>query len=617
MRQLISIICFFIIAIINRLPSCLGGQRSIIVVRGVLHYGVSEAINRQGIDLFSQLRNADGSYYFISLDDCFSMNRIDGQYVFSIKSKYFSKAIYLLAPRSIIIFHSCLVDIVRHTALFRGRSALLILTSNNPAIDIDVSDIRTKNLIHLNDSGVLGIVCHSERAKDSLEALGFLNVDIIPPYVKLDRFYGCFRNIDKISKIGFASSPLQDTDFKSKGCELIFEEAAVMPECQFKVLWRSKAIKLPDDIPLNVQIFNGVVNIEMFYKEVDSIIIPYTNLNNHSFPLTIIEAMRCGLPVIVSEICGCSDYVRKCGAGIVFKPSLGQLCEAILTLNRTIKDEGFCQEKVTKYIQCEMVESFAKYQQILSRLDSSQPIIDLLTWQKSLQSHGKKLIVGKHEIETYYKQNNIVTNYDENRFATSSHKLISDIEQEFVCKHCQKQEEKGLLLDLACGTGRFRNVYSLFDKVIMMDSSKEMLNYCQSSSWFNNKSIECVNGDIFNVDSKEKYDAIVCFRLIRHLLQYERRELFLVLRKLLTDSGRVYMDVPLRTSESIIRHHEGWYNYPVYDFFWDENGLIEELNAVGLEIDTMEFVEGKTLGLKWKNLSKFQMVCSVKKRVLE
>lgn len=617
MRQLISIICIFIIAIINRLPSCLGGQRSLIVVRAVEHYGVSEAINRQGMDLFSQLRNAGRGYYCVSLDDCFSINRIGGQNVLSIKSKFFSKAIYLIAPRSIILFHSCLVDIIKYSALFRGRSILITLTSNNPAINIDSSDIKTKNIIHLNDSGVLRIVCHSERARDSLEALGFLNVDIMPPYVKLDNFDGYCRNIDKIIKIGFASSPLQSSDYKSKGCELIFEEAAVIPGYQFKILWRSKAIKIPDAIPFNVQILHGILDMGIFYKEVDAIIIPYTTLNNHSFPLTIIEAMRCGLPVIVSEVCGCSDYVRKCGAGILFKPTSGQLHEAILTLNKSIEDNKYLQETVTEFIQNEMVESLAKYQQIILRLDKSQSIIDLLTWHKSLQSHGKKLIVGKHEIEMYYKQKNIVTNYDESRFTTLAHKLISNVEQDFVCKYCQKQEEKKLLLDLACGTGRFRNVYSLFGKVKIMDTSIEMLNNCQSATWFNSKNTECVQGDIFHIDKKEKYDAIVCFRLIRHLLKYERRDLFQILRDVLTDSGRVYMDVPLRESESIIRNYEGWYNYPVYDFFWDENGFIEELDAAGLEIDTMEFVEGKELGQKWKNICKFQMVCSVKKRLLE
>lgn len=63
------------------------------------------------------------------------------------------------------------------------------------------------------------------------------------------------------------------------------------------------------------------------------------------YPMSVLEAMALGLPVIVTSTCGLADIVRTAGAGAVVDDTLNSLCEAII---RRLDDPAMAREEGAK-----------------------------------------------------------------------------------------------------------------------------------------------------------------------------------------------------------------------------------------------------------------------------
>ena len=81
---------------------------------------------------------------------------------------------------------------------------------------------------------------------------------------------------------------------------------------------------------------------------------------------------------------------------------------------------------------------------------------------------------------------------------------------------------------------------------------------------------------------------------------------------MLSNTGRLFFDIPLYDSEMIIRNFEGWDNYNIYDCFWDFDMIEKELNKLGLLIDDKKVIPGDALGERWRDIKEYQLVLSVK-----
>lgn len=78
--------------------------------------------------------------------------------------------------------------------------------------------------------------------------------------------------------------------------------------------------------------FSGPVphaQLESYYSKATALILP--SLAPEVFPLTILEAMACGTPVIVSNAGGSPEAVERSGAGFVYR-SVEELQRALLAL---------------------------------------------------------------------------------------------------------------------------------------------------------------------------------------------------------------------------------------------------------------------------------------------
>jgi SAM-dependent methyltransferase len=249
---------------------------------------------------------------------------------------------------------------------------------------------------------------------------------------------------------------------------------------------------------------------------------------------------------------------------------------------------------------------------MVNDFDADSYKIDLQKWKKALEERNKELVIGVENLANYYKDKQVGINYDEERFTLTPQNILSEQEVDFVGQVCAKLASRKMLLDVACGTGRFHPVYELFEKVVMLDSSTEMRQVCRNSSWFNPKFTEFYTSDLLNFKSDDKFDAIICFRLLRHFQAYERKLFFEKVSTLLNSDGVFVFDVPLLQPELSIRESEGWHNYNVYDFFWDFDSLEKEISSLGFSIRDVDYL-GKEM-VNPKKYKYFEMCCSIHKQ---
>jgi glycosyltransferase involved in cell wall biosynthesis len=174
--------------------------------------------------------------------------------------------------------------------------------------------------------------------------------------------------IDKI-KLLFASSPLKRNHLSSRGVNFLLNNVIVFNECNahLTMLWRKV---LRQDLE---NVFAGesclsivdkyIKKMDSFYVKFDATILPYQgSVGNKSCPLSLVESLACGLPVLVSEDVGISYIVKKEKCGIVFKLTNDGLRKAITSLkqNYSIYQEN-THKVVRKYFRKEsFLESYKK-----------------------------------------------------------------------------------------------------------------------------------------------------------------------------------------------------------------------------------------------------------------
>jgi hypothetical protein len=81
---------------------------------------------------------------------------------------------------------------------------------------------------------------------------------------------------------------------------------------------------------------------------------------------------------------------------------------------------------------------------------------------------------------------------------------------------------------------------------------------------------------------------------------------------MLSNTGRLFFDLPLHDSEMVIRSFEGWHNYNIYDCFWDFEMIENEVKVFGLLIDDIKVIPGSSLGARWRGIKEYQLILSIK-----
>lgn len=137
-----------------------------------------------------------------------------------------------------------------------------------------------------------------------------------------------------------------------------------------------------------------------------------------------------------------------------------------------------------------------------------------------------------NEIVKYY--DNLAESYDKNRFDNPYGKFIDTQERILLDKLLTNSD--GIILDLACGSGRLLN-YANYG----IDASPKMIEIAKQK--YKDKKI-------FNADAEQtpfesnSIDTIICFHLFMHLDQPKISKVLEECNRILKKNGRIIFDVP-------------------------------------------------------------------------
>jgi len=161
----------------------------------------------------------------------------------------------------------------------------------------------------------------------------------IPP---ASNFASRVNNSSSLKKIAFASVPRKQEEFHEAGIHLLFDAARLSTDLEFHILNRFDYLKndleqIAQDLP-NVFIHNETISdIESEFLKYDAFIAPYVELGRAEIPLSLVEALTLGKPVLVSNKIEMAQLVNKYNCGVSFAPDASSLKAAIELLARDYK----------------------------------------------------------------------------------------------------------------------------------------------------------------------------------------------------------------------------------------------------------------------------------------
>lgn len=181
-----------------------------------------------------------------------------------------------------------------------------------------------------------GIIVQSRRTKKQLIDMGVDQdkINVMHPLIDLSKFK--YTEPPPINKFGilFASSPnlevLGEDNFRDKGVPLLlesFKEFVKEEDAILYMVWRGKynreAYQMIDNLNLkeHVKVIDRVVNMPEMYAKTHITVIPFVNLwRSPEIPMSAIESLACGRPVVATDVGEIADIARRYKCGCVAKP---------------------------------------------------------------------------------------------------------------------------------------------------------------------------------------------------------------------------------------------------------------------------------------------------------
>lgn len=200
-----------------------------------------------------------------------------------------------------------------------------------------VEDDRAKKFVDKIAPKLKGIIAQSERVKNQLINMGVDSdkIHFMYPVVDLNEFrYTELPSLNEF-KILFASAPnvedLNENNFEAKGVPLLleaFKEFVESENARLYILWRGvhdkelhekiRELKLGDE----VEIINKAVNMPEWFAKTHITVIPYLNgWRSPEIPLSAVESLACGRPVVITDVAEIAELVQRYGLGVVCSPN--------------------------------------------------------------------------------------------------------------------------------------------------------------------------------------------------------------------------------------------------------------------------------------------------------
>jgi glycosyltransferase involved in cell wall biosynthesis len=185
------------------------------------------------------------------------------------------------------------------------------------------------------------IVLESERDLQIANQLGIDPTKLVLIYPGVTR-----KKISKVSKdqpftVLFASAPISKNplSIKRRGVALLIEAAKQLKDCRFIFLWRNTHNEklnqlIANAVTDNIKVINRIIP-DITHQMVDvhcTILTPESVDECKPCPISLIESLACGRPVIVSNRTGISDLIKKENCGIAVEPDVEEVKSGIRRL---------------------------------------------------------------------------------------------------------------------------------------------------------------------------------------------------------------------------------------------------------------------------------------------
>jgi len=192
-------------------------------------------------------------------------------------------------------------------------------------------------------------VAESEAVADTLRDAGVPpdRVRLIYPGVDLHQYRPGPPALQPF-RILFASTPADPAEFEARGIPLLVELARACPEMEIVLLWRSwgdrdlarQALdRLRPPANLRVEQRSGREMAEVF-RSAHAVASFYADGFGKSCPNSVIEALACGVPALVSNTCGIGGLIERRGAGLAVPRDVREIAVAARALRARAQTYG-------------------------------------------------------------------------------------------------------------------------------------------------------------------------------------------------------------------------------------------------------------------------------------
>ena len=187
-------------------------------------------------------------------------------------------------------------------------------------------------------------VAESECLAEDLRraGVGDERIRVVYPGVNLEEYRPLARAAHDRFQVLFASSPKDASEFDARGIPLLVELARLCPEIDVTLLWRSWGNQQVAqqafanlNPPANVRIdTRRGREMAAIYQGADAVACLYEPAFGKSCPNSVVEALACGVPALVSASCGIAGLIAEHGAGIATPRHPADVAVAVRTLSR-------------------------------------------------------------------------------------------------------------------------------------------------------------------------------------------------------------------------------------------------------------------------------------------
>jgi glycosyltransferase involved in cell wall biosynthesis len=167
-------------------------------------------------------------------------------------------------------------------------------------------------------------------------------IRVIYPGVDLSEYQPATRRAHDRFQVLFASAPKDAGEFSVRGIPSLVELARLCPEIDVTLLWRSWGdqdaarrafANLAPPGNIRIEMRNGR-SMASIYQQADAVACLYGPGFGKSCPNSIVEALACGVPALMSSTCGIAGVVARDGGGIATTLDPAAVAEAARTLRR-------------------------------------------------------------------------------------------------------------------------------------------------------------------------------------------------------------------------------------------------------------------------------------------